>query len=175
MLECVFSVYYIHMRDEAQRLRQAPEATLGRRHNHAGMIDETAGRMGNTTWDGVGVVLSGLCLVHCLAVPLALSGLSLWGVAHLIHWGLAWMLVPVAILAAIPGYRVHRRPSVLVLFGLGLAAILAALFWESLLGPLVHTTMTMGGGVLLIGAHLLNWQYRRCRHREAGTATERSP
>jgi hypothetical protein len=148
---------------------------LKERSKYAGMIDETAGRMGNTMWDGAGVVLSGLCLVHCIAVPLALSGLSLWGVSHLIHWGLAWMLVPVAVLAAVPGYRAHRRPSVLVLFGLGLIAILGALFWEPLLGPSRHMTMTMGGGVLLIGAHALNWHSRRCTHREAGTATERSP
>lgn len=112
-------------------------------------------------WDRAGVALSGLCLVHCLAVPLltlvvpgaALMGVSLGGLHGPAHALFAVALAPVT-LAAIwqrTGHR-HLRSTGLLLAGL--ACILLALPAGAFFAESAETALTFGGSVLLVTGHL---------------------
>lgn len=114
-------------------------------------------------WDRLGIGVSALCLVHCLALPFILTGLSVWVVAEAMHVGLALVAVPVAALAGWRGYRTHRHVAVPLLLGAGAAALVGAIAFDAALGAAGHIALTVLGGMLLIGAHTVNWRLRvRC-------------
>jgi hypothetical protein len=117
------------------------------------------------TADRIGVGLSALCLIHCLALPALLAALSVWAVAaEAVHAALALGVVPVATWAGVRGYRHHRRVLVPVLFAVGAALLLGALAFEGMLREGGHTGLTVIGGSLLIVGHVLNvrWGALRC-------------
>ena len=112
--------------------------------------------------DQLGMTCSGLCMVHCLAMPalLAIGGLGAIGefmASRAFHVAL---LLPVVLLAAISlpsAYLGHRRPLPLVLGVLGLAVLVSAQlaphWWER--------PGTVAGGLLVVAAHLANHRYCR--------------
>lgn len=113
-------------------------------------------------WDAVGVMGSLVCLVHCLLLPLAVVVLP-WLVlfeGKWLHQGLAAVLAAPALLALIPGWRVHGRWLPGFFMAGGLTAFNSAAFatpenWE--------TGLTVLGGLFLITAHGLNHHLcRRC-------------
>ena len=109
-----------------------------------------AGRFG----DVAAISLSGLCLAHCLALPLIASLLPLAGAgaeAPWVHWAFALTAAPVSI------WTLTRRPRAWAL-GLGLLG-LAFLFAGAAAIPShdAETLVTVIGGVILAGAHVLNW------------------
>jgi hypothetical protein len=113
--------------------------------------------------DASAVGLSGLCLAHCLALPVAaafLPVLGAWAEAEWVHLTFLAAAVPISI-AALVRSGGWRAPSVL---GLALAGI--GLLTS---GALLATTeraevaMTVAGGLALATAHGLNW--RRAGHR----------
>lgn len=115
--------------------------------------------------DRIGIGLSGLCVLHCLLMPLAIATLPLWGMAlhahELVHPIFAGMLIPVTGLAVrttrrnLPG---DRRIPVFLLSGL--AVILLAFSLHAPLGELVEAVLTLIGSSLLISGHVLNWRAR---------------
>lgn len=106
-------------------------------------------------WDRFGIVLSALCLAHCLAVPVLLAGSAAWA-SEAVHLWLAVGLVPVTALAVVPGYRRHGRGEVLVLAAVGLAGLFAALLLEPVVGASGERLITAGAGILLVAGHLRN-------------------
>ncbi len=133
--------------------------------------------------DALGIGLSLLCMVHCLAMPALLVLLpqlsSVLGLDHTFHIALAIVLPLIAGLALAQGYVRHRVPMTLVLGGLGLAFVWLALFIPGcatcvtdhaghaghahshgprIAGLPLHNVVTTIGSVLLIGAHALNWR-----------------
>jgi len=132
--------------------------------------------------DVVGIGLSGLCMVHCLAMPAIIALLpqiTAWtGADQAFHVGLAIVLPLIAGLALVSGYIKHRAPMTLVLGGLGLAFIWMALLVPGctscaahdgaahthapmIAGLPLHNVITSVGSTLLITAHAINW--RACR------------
>ncbi len=116
-------------------------------------------------WDALGVGLSGLCLVHCLALPLVAIALPMLGSlseAPWVHWAFVATATPVTMLAF--GPLLARRPAPLLIPGLGAAGIALLTF-----GALNWPNHAWGEGVTLIGAlvlssaHVLNWR-RGHRH-----------
>ncbi|HEX8697193.1 MAG TPA: MerC domain-containing protein [Myxococcaceae bacterium] len=116
------------------------------------------------TWDGLGQVLSALCIGHCVGLPLVLALLPA-AVAEIlegeaVHQGLIAFVVFTALLAFLPGYRVHQRGSVVGLAVVALTLLVSAAFLlpeEG--GRLVEATemgLTLGGGVLMAIAHWRN-------------------
>ncbi len=114
-------------------------------------------------WDRVGITLSGICVVHCLLLPVLLALLPLWPFGETLHaWmhpAIAVLLVPTTALAMISAYRRHRRWMILVLLGSGLVFILAA----GILGHIgpgapLEMIVTMIGSFLLITGHWINWR-----------------
>jgi hypothetical protein len=117
--------------------------------------------------DRVGMAISSLCLVHCLAVPVTAALLPLAATSVTMpewaHLALLSAALPVAAVALSQGWCRHRRALVLLLglggltlLGLGLA------FHEAIIptaGPVFwDRTITSIGALMLASAHWRNWR-----------------
>jgi len=107
--------------------------------------------------DALGQVLSAVCAVHCVSMPLVLALLpsagAVVGGAHPVLFGL---VLVVALWAFWPGYRCHRRLEVPALAAAGLALLGLAAF-------LFHDSLPVDTGLSLVGAGLMmtaHWKNR---------------
>jgi len=112
--------------------------------------------------DGLAMSLSGLCLVHCLALPVLALSLPILGIfaeAEWVHWLLVGLAAPVSMLALL-GASARRSWGLVATALIGLCLLLAGAAgwpdhdWE--------TALTVAGGLVLASAHWANW--RRTRH-----------
>lgn len=122
-----------------------------------------------TDWiERVAVSAALLCLVHCLALPIAIAALPalsrILSLPENIHAWLLMLAVP-ASLAALLGGGLRRAKRIPVAFGVGGIAMLA-------LGALVYggspaeTPITVLGSLTLAFAHLMNWRLRHAQRAE---------
>lgn len=109
-----------------------------------------------------GMALSGLCLVHCLMLPLLLVAAPVMVLANLptawlgAEWFHAALLVPVVLVSGPVLWRGGaRRIGVLVA---ALAALIAAVFVAS---DVLETALTVAGALGLLFAHRI--ALRQCR------------
>lgn len=127
-----------------------------------------------TASDFIGIGLSLLCLVHCLALPVLIAFAP--AILHnlpgddVTHRSLAVAIALVGFLAFRSGYRVHRRRRVLVAFAAGLVLVsIAALLGDEVLTGYGEAAVTVCGGILLVTAHLVNHSFcRSCAVRTCG-------
>jgi hypothetical protein len=129
----------------------------GPSHNVTGKLDKAA------------VVLSGLCLVHCLALPLVIALFPVFGftvVEHsTFHQLILIVVIPTTVLALGAGYRRHRRHAVPLFGALGVIALVVAAFGAHALGAdILERSMTVVGGLLIATAHVQNFRYTRAGH-----------
>jgi hypothetical protein len=114
--------------------------------------------------DASAVALSGLCLLHCLALPLLATLLPLFGAWAHAEW-VHVLFVAVALpLSGQALWRAQRRHPVPALAwagaALGLGLLLAGAFgWA---GAAAETPLTVAGSLLLAGVH--GWNALRHRH-----------
>lgn len=116
-------------------------------------------------FDASAIVLSTLCLIHCLALPLLATALPLFGVwaeEEWVHVVLVAIALPLAGLALWRAHRRRRLPVALrALAAAGLLGLLAgALGWP---GESWETPFTVAGSLMLASAHAWNWK-RLHRH-----------
>jgi hypothetical protein len=94
--------------------------------------------------DAVGMLISFLCLVHCLVAPLLIAAVPALGLGFLavdgIHVAFAIAVLLAAVVALIPGYRQHHKLSVL---GLGGAGVLAVALATTLPAGVPETAVTV--------------------------------
>lgn len=114
----------------------------------------------------VAIGASLLCLIHCLALPIAIAMLpALANVMPIPEEAHVWLLgfvVPAAGLALLSGYRSHHdiRPLLAGSSGLALLAAAALLLPETAW----DTLLTALGSLTIVSAHVLNWALRHaCR------------
>jgi hypothetical protein len=112
-------------------------------------------------WDRLGIALSIVCLVHCLVLPFAIVALPLvaarWLDTSTFHTAMALALPPVALLAVVPGLRMHGRISVAAAMAAGLSLLSTAAFaGEELLSQEWQIGLTVAGGAILVSAHAVN-------------------
>lgn len=117
--------------------------------------------------DKFAMILSSLCVVHCLLTPLLLIAIpSLAGVALLtdesFHHLLLYFVVPVGFVALLIGFM-HHHTLWVVCFGLtGLMVLSSPLILEMLglghevLGENGETVVTMIGSLFVVAAHIAN-------------------
>ncbi|WP_432767973.1 MAG: MerC family mercury resistance protein [Sphingopyxis sp.] len=121
--------------------------------------------------DLLGITLSLTCLVHCLALPLAIllaPALSRWiALPEGVHALILLLALPAAAVAMAGGWRRHRRVAPgawaaagLALLALGLAAHEGWLAVDD--AEAADRLLTSLGALALASAHLANW---RLRHR----------
>lgn len=114
--------------------------------------------------DAAAIGLSGLCLLHCLALPMIAGLLPLAGLfaeAAWVHWAFALTAAPIAAWTLTrPRPDGSRTWPLIVLGAAGVVLLfLAAAEWPS---HEMETPVTLLGGLLLSAAHLTNW--RRTPH-----------
>ena len=112
-------------------------------------------------WDRIGVAMSALCMVHCLALPVIFALLPALTVyehfTDTTHRIFGVALVAISLFAFLPGYRRHRAMIVFVLGACGLGLVVFAAFaGERWLGEYGEIGFTVAGSILLILAHLRN-------------------
>ncbi|MFT7654016.1 MAG: hypothetical protein ACI9ON_001827 [Limisphaerales bacterium] len=117
--------------------------------------------------DRVAIFLSGLCLVHCLALPVALvlgSVFSDWLVATETnaHWILLGLAAPTSVWALGRGFRAHRSHLTL---GLGMGGLLVMFVGVShIAGESWEIALTVIGVTAVLIAHIRNALARRHTH-----------
>jgi len=108
--------------------------------------------------DTVGQILSAVCAVHCVTMPLfmtlAPAAASVLGGAHPV---LLALVIGVAVWSFVPGYRCHHSKLVagLAFTGISLLALAAFVF---------HASLALETGVSLVGASVMmvaHWQNRK--------------
>ncbi|MEG3090399.1 MerC domain-containing protein [Sphingomonas sp. PB1R3] len=107
--------------------------------------------------DGLAISASALCLLHCLALPVAIAflpALSTWlNVGELFHVLMLAIAIPLSGLTLILGWRRHGSVAPVVIGTVGLALLVAGLGFE---GRTSGTVLTVAGGLVLALAHVHN-------------------
>ena len=117
-------------------------------------------------FDASAISLSGLCLVHCLVVPVAaifMPALLLVSHAAWVHTAFLVFAVPMTSLALWSVHRHHPLPRSLILVAvLGLACLAGgAMGWPR---EVWEEQITVLGSLLLVTAHIWNWRRGAAAH-----------
>ena len=121
--------------------------------------------------DKVAVALSGLCLLHCLALPFVIAVLPFLGQWRDDHFHLQMLIVviPVSVIALGLGFRRHRHRGVVAA---GIAALIVIIIGGTIAhdnyGLIVDRTLTIVGSFGLAITHYRN--FRLSRHVASSTA-----
>ncbi len=118
-------------------------------------------------FDKLGVVLSSVCFIHCLALPLMTFGSPFVKSLidqELFHGLMLFLLLPLTLFTFIHGYRVHKSTRVLLAGLIGLTLLTTGLLSHDheTSGSLIGTILTILGGVSLISGHIFNIKNCRC-------------
>ncbi|MBF7073220.1 MerC domain-containing protein [Glaciecola sp. MH2013] len=119
------------------------------------------------TSDKVAILLSFLCLMHCIALPLILVVLPTISVLLVlsdeqVHLWLVFTVIPISIFAIALGYKRHKRLMVFVSGALGLVLLVAAAtFAHDVLGEAGEVALTVLGSILLAYSHFSNYKLRK--------------
>jgi hypothetical protein len=117
--------------------------------------------------DLAGVLTSALCIVHCLAAPVAAGALATAGIAlwdeRPTHVALTVAILVIAIIALVPGWRRHRQVLPLALAALGVVALIASVTVAEAISHDAEPILTVLGGGVMITAHVLNRLFDRRR------------
>lgn len=114
--------------------------------------------------DRVAVALSGLCLLHCLLLPIAIVLMPFLGRFDESHFHLQLLLVvvPVSVFALVLGFRRHQDKRVLGWGGTGLALlIIGGTVAHSHYGVTADRALTILGSVTLAVTHYMNSRLSR--------------
>lgn len=137
---------------------------------HAGRLTDFTRKLDQTA-----VALSGLCLVHCLLLPIVLAIFPLIGFSFMAHESFHQLIlivvVPTTVFALGAGCWRHRSMLVALLGTAGIAALVVAAFTVHAMGAQqLERWVTVAGGLLLAAAHIRNFQLTRHRHNGACAA-----
>jgi hypothetical protein len=121
-------------------------------------------------FDRMAIVLSTVCIVHCLALPLVIAvlpvaALAVGGDGHF-HALMLWFVVPTSVLGFGLGVRVHRRVDIVAMGAIAIAALAATALWgHSAWDPSAEVLANVAASVLLAAAHWRNFREVRRLHR----------
>jgi hypothetical protein len=114
-------------------------------------------------WDRLAIMLSSLCLLHCVATVILLLAAPTLVLSAVVDEGFHETLViaalPLSIVAMLSGYRVHARCAPIIQSVIGLACLGIAAFAASSFAA--ETILTIAGGLTLAAAHFANLRLRR--------------
>jgi len=133
-------------------------------------------RRADRLWDLLAIGLSSACMLHCLA-PLLIVALPpnalIANFGHEFHLLLVLLAVPVTLFVVwneqINGYR-SAYFRIVAMLGLAVL-VLAATIIES---DALETPLTLGGGMLLVAAHLWHWRQNHSERSSVGNSAVRS-
>ena len=133
---------------------------------HAAMI------LSRHLFDQIAIALSGVCLVHCLAIPVLVAALPVaaisFGSESHFHSLMLWFVVPTSIVGFGLGLHAHRHIGIVLLGACGIGVLAAAALWGHTAWPTaVEVAVSVLGSLLLAVAHWLNFREVRRPHRHA--------
>lgn len=119
--------------------------------------------------DTAAVILSGICLIHCLALPVAFALVPIFNVTLIdeptFHLLMLVVILPISLLALTIGWRQHNDRTTLILGGIGLSILaVTAIFGHDMFGETGERIVTSIGGLILAAAHIQN--FRCCRQQD---------
>lgn len=123
----------------------------------------------STKLDKFAVLLSGICIVHCLLAPVILTLLPVFAVSAvledvLFHKLMLWFVLPTSVIALSLGCKKHRDFKILFFGIAGMILLILIAFWgHDLLSPTQEKIATSIAGIVLAISHVLN--YRACQAR----------
>ena len=109
--------------------------------------------------DAAAIGVSGLCLAHCLALPLFASFLPIFGALaenELIHKALVLAALPIFGLALVRSESGRDRNIFAALATIGILLLVAGAFVHALHD--FETPLTIFGALFLAGAHIFRWK-----------------
>jgi hypothetical protein len=114
------------------------------------------------TLDHAGVTASLVCAAHCVLVALFLGVMPAAATlaAPWIEWAFLGVSTAIGIFALVPGYRRHRQPMPLVLFGVGLVLLVSARTLHLPPSPVELLVVGLAAGAMIM-AH---WKNRGAVH-----------
>jgi hypothetical protein len=115
--------------------------------------------------DIAGLFTSGLCAIHCLALPLLFSLGFFTSLTHSVaHHSIELIVYGITLIfastAVINGWRKHANAQPLILFGLGFSLVTCGLLMDSNIGHVIMAT----GGLFIAFGHFLNYSLLRRLH-----------
>lgn len=126
--------------------------------------------------DRFAIILSGLCALHCIALPLVITLFPFLSISMhhgedthelLFHQIIVFIIIPVTLFALTTGYRCHKKWLPAVIASIGLVILLTpALFFDALMNHQLIThddeiLITLIGGCIHAIGHILNAQNTR--------------
>lgn len=130
-------------------------------------------------FDWFAMVLSGICAIHCIALPVLAGVLPIFSslAAHdhglhsfWFHQLILFFIFPISVIALWAGFRCHRKIYPVLVSGIGLSVLLfSALYADVLiiryaLPHEIETVLTLSGGVVHAVGHIMNLMASRGRH-----------
>ncbi|MDX1404701.1 MAG: MerC domain-containing protein [Woeseiaceae bacterium] len=110
-------------------------------------------------FDRLAITLSGLCLLHCLLLPVAIVSLPIltqFGDAHF-HLQMLVVVIPVSLLAYAFAYPRHRNKAIVAWGFAGIAIMLVGgTIAHANFGAIADTALTIAGAVILASSHYFN-------------------
>jgi MerC mercury resistance protein. len=123
--------------------------------------------MKSLSLDKLAILLSGVCMVHCLLAPVVLTLLPILSLSILVeelvfHQLMLWLVLPSSLVALFIGCRRHRNGAILMTGLLGISVLALVAIWghHNLTASQEKLATTLGGLILAL-SHYLN--YRACQ------------
>ncbi|MBP7273632.1 MAG: MerC domain-containing protein [Saprospiraceae bacterium] len=114
--------------------------------------------LNKTNLDIAGAFASGLCALHCSALPLIISLTSVSSLSFLQTELFEWLFIVTAVLIAVPaflnGYKLHRNVWILSAAFFSFFVILSS----HSLPEQWHHWANAAGGCMLVFTHLMNYR-----------------
>ena len=124
--------------------------------------------LNSNTLDKFAILLSGVCLLHCLLTPILITLLPIISSSAfvedlLFHQLMLWAVLPTSVIALFLGCRKHKQFLIAATGIIGISILVAVSFWgHDWLGIAGEKVATSIGGVVLALSHYLN--YRACQN-----------
>ncbi|MBC7933856.1 MAG: MerC domain-containing protein [Rhizobacter sp.] len=109
-------------------------------------------------WDGLGIITSVACAIHCALLPLLVTSLPLFGI-NIIHntvfeWSMIGLAFIVGSYSLFHGYKKHHRNQVpILLFGIGFVFLITKQFFHQ-----YETWFLMPALIFIVTAHWRNYK-----------------
>lgn len=115
-------------------------------------------------WDGLGVITSIACAIHCVVLPLLITSLPIFGYNIIENPVFEWTMIGIAFFVGayslFHGYRIHHRSLMPVLiFTAGFILLVSKQF-----DPNHEAIYLVPAVALIISAHYIN--FRLCRKKK---------
>lgn len=123
--------------------------------------------MKSAAFDRFAVILSGICILHCLLAPVLLTLLPILSISAFVedlvfHQLMLWLVLPTSAVALVLGCRKHRKPMILITGAVGMLMLIIVAFWgHSIMMVSYEKVATTAAGLLLAFSHYLN--YKACQ------------